>query len=440
MRKYFPIIIVFCLMLIPSQGANASKNDVYQLRRQNIIDKMEPNDILILKTSPTGYRFGFNFQQNSNLYYLTGMEEENVILVLSKNPINYPFENSTTHSILLINPPPKRFSDKETFFNSIAEKHNFDFVAGPLEIRKILKTLTKPGVLFTNIIKQNQKDTKTIVEKRLLKFVEKYPELKLDRPSSLTSSFRRIKTDAEIKAMQKAVDITSRAHIEAFKSMRPGMFEYQIEAVIEYVFRYSGSYQLAFPTIVGSGPNSLILHYELGSRKIEANDMIVIDIGCEIDHYCADITRTIPADGKFSPAQKEIYNVVLEANQEIINALRPGFSMAQMDSIQQAIFTKYGYEKYRRHSCTHYLGLDVHDVGNRAEPFEAGCVVTVEPGLYIPSNSDLPKEYWNIGIRIEDDVLITMDGNRVLSSGLAKTVSEIEKIMELDGLGNINFN
>lgn len=167
--------------------------------------------------------------------------------------------------------------------------------------------------------------------------------------------------------------------------------------------------------------------------------MVVVDIGCEYNHYCADITRTIPASGKFTPQQKEIYNIVLEANQAVINMLRPGVTMAQMDSLVKAVFQKYGYEKYWRHGCTHHLGLDVHDVGDTSLPLAPGCVVTVEPGLYIPPNSDLPKEYWNIGVRIEDDVLITEEGHRVLTAACPKTVEEIEALMKLEGLGNIRF-
>ena len=167
--------------------------------------------------------------------------------------------------------------------------------------------------------------------------------------------------------------------------------------------------------------------------------MIVMDVGCEFNHYCADITRTIPADGKYNSQQKEIYNIVLEANLEIIKNLRPGFTLAKMDSVQRAVIGKYGYEKYIRHGPTHYLGLDVHDVGDRQEPLQPGCVVTVEPGIYISPNSDLPEEYWNIGIRIEDDVLITEDGCQVLSQALPKTIDKIEEIMKKDGLGNLAF-
>jgi len=166
---------------------------------------------------------------------------------------------------------------------------------------------------------------------------------------------------------------------------------------------------------------------------------VVIDIGCEINHYCADITRTIPAKGTFSPQQEEIYHIVLEANQEIINNLRPGFTIAAMDSVQRAVIGKYGYEKYIRHTPSHYLGLDVHDVGDWEKPLEPGCVVTVEPGIYITPNSYLPKEYWNIGIRIEDDVLITQNGCRVLTEDLPKTVEKIEALMKEDGLRNLAF-
>ncbi|MBC8183531.1 aminopeptidase P N-terminal domain-containing protein [candidate division KSB1 bacterium] len=435
-HKTAPFIILLSVFYFT--GLFSQQQNVFEVRRQKVIDNMPANCLMIIKTSKKGYRFGFNFQQNSNLFYLTGLADEGITLLLSKNAINYPDDNSSVFSILLLNPPASK-TKSDSFYQTLQDSLQFDLVCSPMELRKILKKVNQVDFLYTNIIKQNQIKGSSILEKRLLKFVDNFPDIKFHSPTTLTNSLRRIKNEDEIILMQKAIDITMKAHLEAFKSMEPGLFEHQIEAVVEYVFKFSGSEQLAFPTIVGAGPNSIVLHYEEGVRKIQPGDMIVMDIGCEFDHYCADITRTIPADGKFNPQQKEIYNIVLEANLEIIKNLSPGFTLAQMDSVQRAVIGKYGYEKYVRHGPTHYLGLDVHDVGDWKEPLQPGCVVTVEPGIYISSNSDLPKEYWNIGIRIEDDVLITEDGCRVLTNALPKTIEKIEEIMKNDGLGNITF-
>ncbi|MDZ7318784.1 MAG: aminopeptidase P family protein, partial [candidate division KSB1 bacterium] len=414
MKKPVVSIVVLISLLCVSSLIHSQTKSTFIARRQAAINRLSPNGVAILQTSQRGHRWGFNFQQESNLFYLTGINDPGVVLILSKAGIN--FQNQVVHAILITNLPPDKVSNSETFYRALQDSLGFDLVGGAKEQRKIIDEISNIDKLFTNTIIKNQKEGKSLLEKRLIKLTDDWPNLEIANPNELTAEQRRIKSAEEIRLMQRAIDITTLAHKEAMKSMTPGLFEYQIEAVVEYIFKFHGSQQLAFPTIVGSGPNSLDLHYELGVRQIESGDMVVVDIGCEYNHYCADITRTIPASGKFTPQQKEIYNIVLEANQAVIDMLKPGVTMAQMDSLVKAIFQKYGYEKYWRHGCTHHLGLDVHDVGDTSLPLAPGCIVTVEPGLYIPPNSDLPKEYWNIGVRIEDDVLITEDGHRVLTA------------------------
>lgn len=436
-RSIFSAVIVIILLI--NSLVFAQSSNLYPQRRQQVIEKMAPKGLLVLQTSREGYRFGYGFQQESNLFYLTGMSDPDVVLILSKPGIQSPVNDDIVHSILVSNPPANKASESDKYYQTLQDSLGFDLACGTKELRKIFKSIVEIEQLYTNLIKKNQKDTDTILEKRLIELIETIPSIEISHPNELTASLRLIKTDDEIALMQKAIDITTLAHEQAMKSIAPGLFEYQIEAVIEYVFKFNGSQQLAFNSIVGSGPNSLVLHYDHGTRKIEAGDMVVMDIGCEYNHYCADVTRTIPSSGKFSSQQKKIYNIVLEANQAVIDMLKPGATMAQMDSTVNAVVSKYGYQKYILHSCTHFLGLDVHDVGSRNYAFEPGVVVTVEPGLYIPPNSDLPREYWNIGVRIEDDVLITEDGHRVLSAACPKTLEEIEMLMKLDGLGNIRF-
>lgn len=434
MKKSYLLLIVLCLFFTLGLNSFAQSQNPYKIRRQKILQNMSADGLCFLQTTDEGYRFGFNFQQNSDLYYLTGLNDRDIILILSKHGIICPDKDLKVHSILLINPPQEHRANKDQYFDSLATNLQFDLVGRPIELRKILESISAVDELYTNVIRYDQKESSSIIEKKLIKFCEKFPDIKFKSPSILTASLRQIKSADEIAAMQKAINITMAAQQEAFKSMRPGLFEYQIEAVIEFMFRFSGSQQLAFETIVGAGPNSLVLHYDEGLRKIESGDIVVMDIGCEHEHYCADITRTIPASGKFTKEQTEVYNVVLEANQEIIKALQPGFTMAKMDSIANAVIEKAGFKKHILHSCTHYLGLDVHDVGDRQEKFKPGCVVTVEPGIYIPPNSELPAAYWNIGVRIEDDVLITEGGCLNLSAALPKTISEIEVIMKLKGM------
>jgi Xaa-Pro aminopeptidase len=260
------------------------------------------------------------------------------------------------------------------------------------------------------------------------------------------AQLRMVKTDDEIALMQRAIDITAAAHREAMKSIEPGMHEYEIEALIEYVFRRNGAEYTGFPSIVGSGENSTVLHYESNRRRMEANDVVVMDIGAEYHGYSADITRTVPVDGTFSPEQKSLYELVLRAQNAGIDASRAGNMFNDPDAAARAVISdglvELGLigsaEESRRffvHGTSHYLGLYVHDVGDRG-PLRPGTVITVEPGIYVPPADDVDPKWWNIGIRIEDDVLITEGDPVVLSAKAPKTVSEIETLMAAKGLGN----
>ena len=225
------------------------------------------------------------------------------------------------------------------------------------------------------------------------------------------------------------------------------MKEYEIKAVIEYVFKSNGAEYPGFPSIIGAGENSCIIHYETSRKKIVAKDMIVCDVGAEYHGYIADITRTIPADGKFSEQEKILYSVVLEAQEAGIALCKPGNDFraphkAAVSVIQKRLLelgiikTANEVNNFFYHSTSHYIGLDVHDVGLYGR-FNPGNAITVEPGIYIPWGSDCDEKWWNIGIRIEDDVLITETNPEVLSSCVPKSISEIEELMKKESLFNM---
>ncbi|MDX1739719.1 MAG: M24B family metallopeptidase, partial [Rhodothermales bacterium] len=260
------------------------------------------------------------------------------------------------------------------------------------------------------------------------------------------TELRMVKTEEEITLMQRAVDITAAAHREAMRSIEPGMYEYEVEALIEYVFKRNGAEYTGFPSIVASGENSTILHYESNRRRMEEGDVVVMDIGAEYHGYSADITRTVPVDGTFSDEQKVIYELVLEAQRAAIDASRSGGSFSDPDAAAREVIgnglAELGLisstDESRRffvHGTSHYLGLYVHDVGDYG-PLRPGTVITVEPGIYISPSEDVDPRWWNIGIRVEDDVLITEEGPVVLSEGVPRTVDEIEALMAETGLGN----
>ncbi len=242
-------------------------------------------------------------------------------------------------------------------------------------------------------------------------------------------SMRVVKDDAELAVLRRAIDITTEAQKAAMQVVRPGMYEYQVEATIEYTFRYLGADRVGFPSIVGSGPNTTILHYDVNRRKVEDGDLILADVGAEWGQYTADVTRTFPVNGRFTTRQKEIYNLVLGTQLAVIDSIRPGVTIGDLSMIAREYMRANSGSSCGPRDCTqyfihglgHWLGMRVHDVGDYSMPLEPGMVFTLEPGIYLPGE--------NLGVRIEDDVLVTESGCEVLSSGAPKTVEEIESLM-----------
>ncbi|MDE3009901.1 MAG: aminopeptidase P N-terminal domain-containing protein [Pseudomonadota bacterium] len=271
----------------------------------------------------------------------------------------------------------------------------------------------------------------------------------------LIDGMRLVKERSEITLMQKAADISARAHVRAMQVTRPGMHEYEIEAELLHEFRRSGAQSPAYPSIVAGGANACVLHYVGNDAPLRDGDLLLIDAGCEVDGYAADITRTFPVNGRFSPAQRDCYQLVLEAQAAAIRAVKPGaaftaYHQAALKVLAQGmidlkllkgpldrVLESGDYRQFYMHRTGHWLGLDVHDVGTYAEQgkprrLTPGNVLTVEPGLYIRPDAKVAREFWNIGIRIEDDVLVTADGRKVLTAATPKGVEQIEALMADD--------
>lgn len=280
----------------------------------------------------------------------------------------------------------------------------------------------------------------------------------------LLNEMRLIKDADEIAIMRRAASISSQAHARAMRMTRPGVHEYQIEAELLHEFRRHGSQFPAYTSIVAAGANACVLHYRAGDAIAKDGDLVLIDAGCELDGYASDITRTYPANGKFSGPQKELYELVLAAQYAAIEATRPGkrfpdahdaavkvLAQGMLDTglldankvgTLDDVIAKGEYRQFYMHRTGHWLGMDVHDVGDYREPGEApiegekpwrilrpGMVTTIEPGIYVRPAPGVPEQYWHIGIRIEDDALITEDGCELLTAGAPKTVTEIEAVM-----------
>jgi Xaa-Pro aminopeptidase len=246
----------------------------------------------------------------------------------------------------------------------------------------------------------------------------------------IVDSMRAVKDADEIARLRRAVEISVAGHIAAMKAARPGMYEYELEAVLEDAFRRNGADRVGYPSIVGSGPNSTTLHYDVNRRRTENGDLVVIDAAAEWGQYTADVTRTFPLNGKFTPRQKAIYDLVLGAQRAAFDSVRPGMSMRQLDGIARRYMREHSGTlcgektcddpEYFNHGLGHPIGMDVHDVGI-SRPFEPGTVITLEPGIYLPGE--------HLGVRIEDDVLVTATGGEWLSDGAPRTTDAIERLM-----------
>jgi len=247
------------------------------------------------------------------------------------------------------------------------------------------------------------------------------------RPSA--DSMRLVKDADEVARMRKAVEISVLGHVTAMQAARPGKWEYEIEAALEAEFRRNGADRVGYPSIVGSGPNSTTLHYDVNRRQTRDGDLIVVDAGAEWGQYTADVTRTFPVNGKFTPRQKAIYDLVLATQQAAFDSTRPGTTIAQLNRVaRDYMHTHSGTlcgaqtcDAYFIHGLSHWLGMDVHDVGDYSTPLKAGMVLTIEPGIYLAQEA--------LGVRIEDDVLVTATGAEWLSAKAPKTTAEIERLM-----------
>jgi len=381
------------------------------------------------------------FAQEENFYYLTGHNEEGAALIL------IPAPKSGTPSKDIWDGPreilflPEKDPRMEKWNgvrlaptdNGISETTGFAAVKSVAEMQATVEKLAKLYPEMSTILPYQKELGGYPHEKETLDWLKQTaPQVKWNDIRSQIASARLIKSPSELVLLQKAVDLSLDAHLAAMKMMRPGLMEYQVAAKMVEVHAMGGSENEAYRPIVGAGPNSTALHYDLLARKIQDGDIVVLDVGAQYSGYAADITRTLPANGKFTPRQREIYSIVLGAQNAAMSTLKPGAdfckSEASASTAAKNYINSHGKDlhgqplgQYFIHGLGHPIGLNVHDVGNFCVPLQPGMVLTVEPGIYIPEE--------NLGVRIEDDVLITESGYKLLSQHLPRDPSEIEKIM-----------
>ena len=456
MRKYG--IGLLCILLLSAGAQAQNHSEVYKKRRQALLEKLGRNSVAIFKAAPMVKRNGdvyFEYRQDSDFYYLTGFEEPEAVLILSKRGIYVRDESRFVHELLFLRPrnPQREIWEGYRLGVKRAKQKLGIEAAQPMEAFDdyLVAILMNTDTLYIKTERVGLDDPLSPEMELIKKARERLYDFVVRDPGRFLIPMRQRKDELELKRLQKAIDITVQAHREAMKACKPGMYEYELEAVIEYVFKKNGSERAGFPSIVGSGPNSCILHYNTNRRRMETGEVVVIDIGAEYGMYTADITRTIPVSGKFTRAQRELYSIVLAAQEagiaeckigndfraparaairKVVEGLvRLGFLKGEVDTILRTR----AYRAFLMHGISHYIGLDVHDVGTY-RPFQENDIITVEPGIYISEQTgrlyQIPEEYWNIGIRIEDDILITRDGPKILSAGAPRRIEDIEQLMQ----------
>ncbi len=476
MKKLTTIFLLLISIPVFAQDLDLLPISFFKSNRESLMSAIGNDAIAIFYSNSLKTRSNdveYRFKQDNNFYYLTGLEEPDAVLVLVPAGFSpsvlklagkatgkyYDITLDTVKSDLKIREVlflKERDSLREVWTGrtlgtkGAMEKLGFQ-LALPIDdfkslIRAIIFASRAKTIYFPYPTGCYEGKVKESIETLESILNSQRSRLQFSDPTPILAKMRMIKKPEEIELIKKAVDITVKAHRQVMMSCEPGMYEYELQALAEYVFTKFGSEYTAFPSIIGSGENSVILHYSSNRKKIKDGDLIVVDIGAEYHNYCADVTRTIPANGKFTQEQREIYEIVLRAQEEVIKMVRPGVSFIDLQLKAREVIAdgllklgiikdKNEVGKYFMHGVTHHLGLDVHDVGIPGN-LEPNMVITIEPGIYIPAGSDCDSKYWNIGVRIEDDVLVTDKGCVVLSLGAPKTIDEIERLMKRRGIGN----
>ncbi|MGV8983525.1 aminopeptidase P family protein [Clostridium sp.] len=410
------------------------KKVLYTRNRTNLCDILEENSITLMFAGEAPYKSAdetYAFTPNRNFYYLTGLDREKMILMLVKR-------NGKVEETLFIEPNDpvmaRWIGEKmpESEAKEISGIENIKLLGEFEEAFGSIMDRTKIDSLYLDLERQQFHLSMTSPQMFAKVAIERYPYLRIENIHHDISNLRLIKSEEEIELIREAIDITDRGIKELMRNSKAGMKEYALEAHFDFVLKTNGIKDYAFHTIAACGKNATILHYDQNNSELEDGKLILFDLGAQYKYYNADISRTFPVNGKFTNRQKQVYNIVLRAQEAVTDIARPGILFSVLNETAKKVLAAGCIElglikdsselsKYYFHGVSHYLGLDTHDVGSRDIELKPGMVLTNEPGLYI--------EEENIGIRIEDDILITKDGCENISKQIIKTVEEIEGFM-----------
>ena len=463
--RFLPLVFISHLLAQSNLPTDYLSADFHQSRREALRESMPENSVAVFFSNAIRNRANdvdFVYHQDPNFYYLTGLKEPHSVLVIFSE--NQQKDGKTFNETLYVYERGERYKTymgKGTGIEGAKQQLGFkhvyggkEFVNNPIDFSKFDKIMFKQ---FENDVRE-----KGYEQPNLFALIEQFktsinsipmPEDKdIDAKPNTTqsvvdtrslrtmmASLREVKSAEELKLIKKAVEISCVGQIEVMKAMHPGMSESETQGIHEMVFKKYGSEFEGYPSIVGAGNNGCVLHYIDNNKLNVGNELILMDLGAEYRGYTADVTRTIPANGKFSPEQKTIYDLVYEAQEAGIAAMIIGNDYKKIDSVARAVI----YEgllalgitdsldhgrTYFPHGTSHHIGLDVHDLNNRGT-FKEHMILTVEPGIYIPEGSDCDKKWWGIAVRIEDDVLVTKNGPVNFSALAPRKSEDIEKMM-----------
>ncbi len=428
--------------------------DLFASRRKRFLERMGEGVALILSApeAALGHDTSYRYRPDPDLYYLTGFPEPEAAVLLDADRKKF---------VLFVRPKDRQ---RETWEGRRAGPEGAERTYGADEAypigqlaRRLPALLRRSGVLYFGLGLNAEGDR--LVSEMLARFRREARSRRrgpavLKDPTDLIHEMRLVKGPEELELLRRSCAIAARAHREAMERARPGLYEYELEAVVERRFKAAGASGPSYPSIVASGENGTILHYDENRRRIGPKDLVLLDAGCEYGGYASDITRTFPASGRFTPPQRRLYEVVLAAQKAAIAALRPGarydeaheaarevllhglIDAGLLKGRRAALKARNAAQRFCLHNTSHWLGLDVHDRGRyrgedgRGRPLVPGMVLTVEPGLYVrPDEKKVPKEYLGTGIRIEDDVLVTGEGASVLTAGAPKEPAEMAALI-----------
>ena len=426
--------------------------ELFAKRRQRVLDAID--GVAVVPSAPVTLRNNdveHEYRQASDLFYLTGFDEPEAVLLLS-----------TVHpehrSVLFVRP---RDREREVWDGARAgvegakERCGVDATFPIAELKDRLGDyVAGASNLYYELGHQPDFDRLVLDAIGKARGRGRNPKpwpTTIQHPETVWHEMRLLKDDDELDQMRRAVAITGEAHLAAMRAAAPGKHEYEIEALFREIFRRNGSERAAYAPIIGAGPNATVLHYRANNRRMEDGELLLIDAGCEYGYYAADVTRTFPVNGKFSEPQRKIYEAVLAAQDAAIEATKPGATVESIHRVTIEALTEgmvsvgllsgevselletEAFRRYYMHRTSHWLGMDVHDVGayfvdGKPRPLAPGMVLTIEPGIYVSADDDeAPEEYRGIGVRIEDDVLVTDGGHEILSASIPKAVDDVER-------------